>query len=142
MVDVDTCWNKSSKRRSGSADVIVLGNEKGGSGKSTVASHVAVGLLKARQRVATIDLDARHQSFTRYINNLRAWAAHAGLGLEMPAHFRVNRVILLEDRRLPIFPGIGHRPAGRHVSNLPKIKPAGTAAFGKAAVPRNARSWG
>jgi hypothetical protein len=29
-----------------------------------------------------------------------------------------------------MFPGIGHRPAGRHVSNLPKIKPAGTAAFG------------
>jgi chromosome partitioning protein len=75
--------------------VIVLGNEKGGSGKSTVASHVAVGLLKARQRVATIDLDARHQSFTRYINNLRAWAAHAGLGLEMLAHFRVGQMIRL-----------------------------------------------
>lgn len=47
-----------SKGRSASAHVIVLGNEKGGSGKSTVASHVAVGLLKAGHRVATIDLDA------------------------------------------------------------------------------------
>ena len=40
-----------------SAHVVVLGNEKGGSGKSTTAMHVAVALLKAGQRVATIDLD-------------------------------------------------------------------------------------
>jgi chromosome partitioning protein len=43
--------------QSGSAHVIVLGNEKGGSGKSTLALHIAVALLKAGQRVATIDLD-------------------------------------------------------------------------------------
>ena len=54
--------DKFGKRRSASAHVIVLGNEKGGSGKSKVASHVAVGLLKAGQRVATIDPDARQQS--------------------------------------------------------------------------------
>src|SRR5579884_2122220 len=41
-----------------SAHVIVLGNEKGGSGKSTTAMHVAVALLQAGQRVATIDLDS------------------------------------------------------------------------------------
>ena len=39
------------------AHVIVLGNEKGGSGKSTTAMHVAVALMQAGQRVATIDLD-------------------------------------------------------------------------------------
>ena len=39
-----------------SAHVVVFGNEKGGSGKSTVAMHVAVALMKAGQRVATIDL--------------------------------------------------------------------------------------
>src|SRR5690242_12559289 len=38
------------------AHVVVLGNEKGGSGKSTACMHIAVGLLKAGQRVATIDL--------------------------------------------------------------------------------------
>ena len=37
-----------------SAHVVVLGNEKGGSGKSTTALHIAVALLKAGQRVATI----------------------------------------------------------------------------------------
>ncbi len=39
----------------------VLGNEKGGSGKSTTAMHIAVALLKAGQRVATIDLDSRQK---------------------------------------------------------------------------------
>jgi Mrp family chromosome partitioning ATPase len=46
------------------ARVIVVGNEKGGSGKSTVAMHVAVALVKARQKTATIDLDIRQRSLT------------------------------------------------------------------------------
>ncbi|MFZ5737796.1 chromosome partitioning protein [Rhodopseudomonas thermotolerans] len=71
---------------SGSARVIVLGNEKGGSGKSTLALHIAVALLKAGQRVATIDLDCRQQSFTRYVANRRAWSEHCGLGLASPRH--------------------------------------------------------
>jgi chromosome partitioning protein len=77
---------QTSQGQSGSAHVVVLGNEKGGSGKSTTALHVAVALLKAGQRVATIDLDCRQQSFTRYINNRRAWASRTGLDLEMPVH--------------------------------------------------------
>src|SRR6218665_3816828 len=75
-----------STQQSGTAHVVVLGNEKGGSGKSTTALHIAVALLKAGQRVATIDLDCRQQSFTRYINNRSAWAAQAGLALEVPTH--------------------------------------------------------
>ena len=74
-----------------SAFCVVLGNEKGGSGKSTVAMHIAVALLKAGQRVATIDLDSRQKSFTHYIENRRAWAKHAGLSLELPTHFCVAR---------------------------------------------------
>src|ERR1700710_1214356 len=77
---------QTSQGQSGSAHVVVLGNEKGGSGKSTTALHVAVALLKAGQRVATIDLDCRQQSFTRYINNRRAWARRTGLSLELPVH--------------------------------------------------------
>ena len=65
---------QTSQGQSGSAHVVVLGNEKGGSGKSTTALHIAVALMKAGQRVATIDLDCRQQSFTRYINNRSAWA--------------------------------------------------------------------
>jgi len=77
--------------RSGSAHVVVLGNEKGGSGKSTTAMHVAVALMKAGQRVATIDLDSRQGSFSNYIGNRRAWAQRAKLKLELPVHFRVRR---------------------------------------------------
>src|SRR5678816_1131595 len=74
-----------------SAHVIVLGNEKGGSGKSTSAMHIAVALLKAGQRVATIDLDSRQKSFTHYIENRKAWAKHARLDLELPSHYCVSR---------------------------------------------------
>ena len=74
-----------------SAHVVVLGNEKGGSGKSTTALHIAVALLKAGQRVATIDLDSRQQSFTHYIENRRAWAERARINLEMPTHYCVPR---------------------------------------------------
>jgi chromosome partitioning protein len=81
-----------SAGRPPSAYVVVLGNEKGGSGKSTVAMHVAVALMKAGQRVATIDLDSRQKSFTHYIENRRAWAKHARLDLELPTHFCIARV--------------------------------------------------
>src|SRR5271170_4560613 len=74
-----------------SAHVIVLGNEKGGSGKSTTAMHVAVALLQAGQRVATIDLDSRQGSFTHYVENRRAWATRAGIELEHPRHYRIAR---------------------------------------------------
>ncbi len=74
-----------------SAHVVVLGNEKGGSGKSTTALHIAVALLKAGQRVATIDLDSRQQSFTHYIENRRAWAERARVNLELPTHYCVPR---------------------------------------------------
>src|SRR5579872_6301455 len=73
------------------AHVIVLGNEKGGSGKSTTAMHVAVALLQAGQRVATIDLDSRQRSFTHYVENRRDWAARVGVKLDVPQHFCVAR---------------------------------------------------
>jgi len=77
---------QAGQSKTGSAHVVVLGNEKGGSGKSTTALHVAVALLKAGQRVATIDLDSRQQSFTRYIDNRRTWAQRTGIELELPQH--------------------------------------------------------
>jgi chromosome partitioning protein len=68
------------------AHVVVVGNEKGGSGKSTTALHIAVALMKAGQRVATIDLDCRQQSLTRLIENRRAWGRRTGAALEVPLH--------------------------------------------------------
>jgi chromosome partitioning protein len=77
--------------RPNSAHVIVLGNEKGGSGKSTTAMHVAVALLQAGQRVATIDLDSRQRSFTHYVDNRRDWAQRARAKLDVPTHYCVAR---------------------------------------------------
>jgi len=69
-----------------SAHMIVVGNEKGGSGKSTVAMHIAMALIKSGQSVATIDLDSRQRSFTHYIENRRAWAEHVSRDLQIPDH--------------------------------------------------------
>jgi len=77
--------------RAKSAHVIVLGNEKGGSGKSTTALHIAVALMKSGQRVATIDLDSRQKSFTHYIENRRDWAKRANIKLEVPQHYCIAR---------------------------------------------------
>ncbi len=66
--------------------VIVVANEKGGSGKSTVAIHIAVALLRAGQTVATIDLDTQQRSFTHYVDNRLAWARQRGIELPSPTH--------------------------------------------------------
>ena len=87
-----------------SAHVIVIGNEKGGSGKSTVAMNIAVALMKAGRRVATIDLDARQKSFTSYIENRRAWAEHVGRDLEIPNHICFGEMVN--------FPGADERATG------------------------------
>jgi chromosome partitioning protein len=89
LVKADTA--ELTPRDQSSAHVVVLGNEKGGSGKSTTAMHVAVALMKAGQKVATIDLDSRQRSFTRYVENRRAWSRRASLDLELPVHFCVSR---------------------------------------------------
>ena len=74
-----------------SSHVIVVGNEKGGSGKTTLAMHIAIALMKAGQRVATIDLDSRQKSLTHYIANRGAWAKRAYARLDLPVHFSVAR---------------------------------------------------
>src|SRR6202453_3990361 len=81
---------QTSQRQSGSAHVVSEGNERGESGKTTTALHIAVALMKAGQRVATIALDCRQQSFTRYINNRRAWSRRTGLDLQVPVHRRIS----------------------------------------------------
>lgn len=68
------------------AHVIVLGNEKGGSGKTTTAMHVIAHLLREGFRVGSIDLDGRQRSLTRYVENRKAWADAAGVNLVMPEH--------------------------------------------------------
>ncbi|MCX7864008.1 MAG: division plane positioning ATPase MipZ [Novosphingobium sp.] len=51
------------------ANRIVLANEKGGTGKSTTAVHVAIALAYQGARVAAIDLDPRQRTLYRYLEN-------------------------------------------------------------------------
>ncbi len=48
---------------------IVFANEKGGTGKSTTAVHVAIALAYQGARVAAIDLDPRQRTLHRYFEN-------------------------------------------------------------------------
>ena len=73
------------------AQVIVLGNEKGGSGKSTCAMHVIVGLLRDGYRVGAIDLDARQATLTAYLASREAFVAARGIALPLPRHAAVHR---------------------------------------------------
>ena len=67
------------------AKVIVVGNEKGGAGKSTLAIHIVAGLLEAGRRVAVIDLDLRQKSLARFFANRRAWLAANSQTLPEPS---------------------------------------------------------
>ena len=64
--------------------VIVIGNEKGGAGKSTLAIHIVTGLLHAGRKVAIIDLDLRQRSMERFFSNRAAWTAANGHVLPQP----------------------------------------------------------
>ena len=74
------------------AHIIVVGNEKGGSGKSTTSMHVATALVRMGHRVGALDLDLRQKSFARYIENRLAYLAHAGLSLASPEYHDLPEV--------------------------------------------------
>ena len=71
------------------AHVIVVGNEKGGSGKSTTAFHLAIFLLYQGHKVASIDADSRQQTLTHYVRNRRDWSRAKGLKLPHATHFHL-----------------------------------------------------
>lgn len=96
--------------QTGGSRIIVVANEKGGSGKSTVAIHIAVALIKAGQTVATIDLDFRQRSLTRYIENRREWAAHVGQDLGIPTHSCIGEQICIGEEA--ISPGVEENAPG------------------------------
>jgi len=68
------------------AHIIVVGNEKGGAGKSTVAMHVATALARMGHRVGTLDLDLRQKSLGRYMTNRQQFMKSEGLDLPSPAY--------------------------------------------------------
>jgi chromosome partitioning protein len=64
--------------------IITVANPKGGSGKSTIAMHLVVALLRAGRSVATADLDPGQWTFSRFLENRSTYAAAAGLALPQP----------------------------------------------------------
>jgi chromosome partitioning protein len=76
----------------------VLGNEKGGSGKSTTAMHLVVALLKAGHQVGAIDLDARQGTLSRQVENRRTFAQRNDLKLELPELRTIDRARAADTR--------------------------------------------
>ncbi|WP_394653660.1 division plane positioning ATPase MipZ [uncultured Sphingomonas sp.] len=66
--------------------VIVFANEKGGTGKSTTAVHVAIALAARGARVAALDLDHRQRTMGRYLDNRMATQKRTGRELLTPIH--------------------------------------------------------
>lgn len=72
------------------AHIIVIGNEKGGSGKSTTSMHVAIALMMQGYRVATIDVDGRQGTLSRYIANREIFNKKMGRDYPVPEHYRIT----------------------------------------------------
>lgn len=71
--------------------IIVLGNEKGGTGKSTLAMHLIVSLLRQGATVASLDLDARQGTLSRYLANRERIQKERDITLPMPDHTAILR---------------------------------------------------
>ncbi|MBB6124933.1 division plane positioning ATPase MipZ [Sphingobium subterraneum] len=76
----------------GPAHIIVFANEKGGTGKSTTAVHVAVALASMGRKVGLIDLDRRQKTSARYLENRADTAKRKGIDLPTARY-----VVLRED---------------------------------------------
>ena len=70
--------------RMAKAHHIVFANEKGGTGKSTTAVHVAIALAARGARVSCLDLDSRQRTLYRYLENRRETLNRRGINLPMP----------------------------------------------------------
>ena len=103
------------------AHIIVVGNEKGGAGKSTVSMHVATALARMGHKTSVLDLDLRQRTFGRYVDNRKSFLASAELDLPSPEmhelpEIEASHVGFHSDR----LPGVAHpsQPgctfAGRH----------------------------
>lgn len=66
------------------AHIIIVGNEKGGAGKSTMSMHVATALSRLGHRVGALDLDLRQKTFARYLENRLAFCLREGIELPTP----------------------------------------------------------
>lgn len=71
--------------------IIVLGNEKGGSGKTTTCMHLIISLLRLGFTVGSIDIDARQRSLSRYLENRRQTSLKENISLPQPQHMVIQK---------------------------------------------------
>ena len=106
---------------------IVFANEKGGTGKSTTAVHVAVALAYRGAKVAAIDLDPRQRTLHRYFENRAETAQRRGIDLptatfavhdgEDPVELEARVAELAAGHEFVIFDTPGRDdPLARHVA--------------------------
>jgi chromosome partitioning protein len=67
--------------------VIVVGNSKGGTGKTTTAMNLIGALLYEGYKVGSVDLCAPQGTLTRYLENRRILSAERAVDLPCPEHF-------------------------------------------------------
>ena len=82
--DLGTGGPGPAEEKSPRAVCIVVGNQKGGTGKSTTALHLAVSFLKAGEKVGCIDLDGQQGTLSHYLENRGAYAEKSGKDIPMP----------------------------------------------------------
>jgi len=75
-------------------NVIVLGNEKGGSGKSTTSIHIIVSLMRDGYKVGAMDLDARQGTLAGTLAGRKQFIESKNVALPMPEFFSVHRSTL------------------------------------------------
>lgn len=91
---VEQNWDSGAEQTAAEAPyVVVVGSEKGGTGKSTTAIHLSVALMKTGFTVGTLDLDARQGTLTAFVKNRENLANRSGRNLELPQHIVVARSI-------------------------------------------------
>ena len=74
----------------GQASVIVVGNEKGGAGKSTLAIHIVTALLHGGAKIAVLDLDLRQQTMGHFFSNRAKWLEANGAEAPMPIEHAIS----------------------------------------------------
>lgn len=76
------------------AYIIVLGNEKGGTGKTTTTMHLLTSFLYEGFKVGSIDIDARQATLSRYLENRKKYIEETRLPLLTSSHAVVKRSTL------------------------------------------------
>lgn len=79
--------NKINEKK---AHIIVISNEKGGTGKSTLSMHLAIKLLQEGFSVAAVDMDGRQGTLSKYIENRQNFCMRHKINLPIPAHFKFS----------------------------------------------------